>query len=160
MASRHQDIETRMAAQNKAEDFFEKEFKYQYMDKGGIIYKYGIHSFYPTEEQKTNMKHITAFIRNTPDFFIFYNNTFQLVEVKSCSIDLWLKQVDFENYRKWNELHQLLFYIYSFREEGSITISFKKLDALIKKSNFRVDKHHDSWKKCWVIPFKDINESL
>ena len=34
------------------------------------------------------------------------------------------------------------------------------LDALIKKSNFRVDKHHDSWKKCWVIPFKDINESL
>ena len=29
MANRHQDIETRMAAQNKAEDIFEKEFKYK-----------------------------------------------------------------------------------------------------------------------------------
>ena len=45
MASRHQDIETRMVAQNAAEDIYSREFKYKYMDKGGIIYKYGIHSF-------------------------------------------------------------------------------------------------------------------
>jgi hypothetical protein len=43
MANRHQDIETRMADQNKAEDIFYREFNYKYMDKGGIIYKYGIH---------------------------------------------------------------------------------------------------------------------
>jgi len=160
MASRHQDIETRMIAQNAAEDIYSREFKYKYMDKGGIIYKYGIHSFYPTEEQKTKMKNIPAFIRNTPDFFILYNNTFQFVEVKSCSIDLWLKQVDFEEYRKWDKMYSLFFFIFSFKYNGGIKISFEKLDALIKKSNFRVDKHHDSWKKCWVIPFKDINESL
>ena len=160
MASRHQDIETRMAAQNKAEDYFYREFNYKYMDKGGIVYKYGIHSFSPNEEQKSNMKHIPAFIRNTPDFFILYNNIFQLVEVKSCSVDLWLKQVDFEEYRKWNELHQVLFYIYSFKKQGSITISFKKLDKLIKNNNFKVDKHFDSWKKCWVIPFEDICEGM
>ena len=127
MANRHQDIETRMAAQNKAEDIFEKEFKYKYMEQGGIIYKYGIHSFYPNEEQKSNMKHIPAFIRNTPDFFILYNDVFQLVEVKSCSAELWLKQVDFEEYRKW-----------------------------IKNNNFKEDKHFDSWKKCWIIPFEEI----
>ena len=160
MASRHQDIETRMAAQNKAEDYFYREFNYKYMDKGGIVYKYGIHSFSPNEEQKSNMKHIPAFIRNTPDFLILYNNIFQLVEVKSCSVDLWLKQVDFEEYRKWNELHQVLFYIYSFKKQGSITISFKKLDKLIKSNNFKVDKHFDSWKKCWVIPFEDICEGM
>ena len=33
MANRHQDIETRMADQNKAEDIFYREFNYKYMDK-------------------------------------------------------------------------------------------------------------------------------
>ena len=52
------------------------------------------------------------------------------------------------------------FFIYSFKHNGGIKISFKKLDNLIKSNNFKVDKHHDSWKKCWVIPFKDICESM
>ena len=160
MASRHQDIETRMAAQNKAEDYFYREFNYKYMDKGGIVYKYGIHSFSPNEEQKSNMKHIPAFIRNTPDFFILFNKIFELVEVKSCSIDLWLKQVDFEEYRKWDKMYNLFFYIHSFKHNGGIKISFKKLDKLIKNNNFKVDKHFDSWKKCWVIPFEDICEGM
>ena len=156
MANRHQDIETRMASKNTAEDIFNREFKHKYYDQGGIIYKYGIHNFDPNEEQKTNMKKIPALIRNTPDFFVVYNDIFQFIEVKSCSVELWLKQVDFEEYRKWNDKHQLLFFIVSFKHNTTVTISFKKLDTLIKNNNFKVDKHHDSWKECWVIPFEDI----
>ena len=39
MANRHQDIETRMASKNTAEDIFNREFKHKYYDQGGIIYK-------------------------------------------------------------------------------------------------------------------------
>tara|TARA_R100001530_G_scaffold44863_3_gene33960 strand:+ start:7797 stop:8279 length:483 start_codon:yes stop_codon:yes gene_type:complete len=154
--NRHMEIEQRMESKNKAEKYFENEFNYKHRDTGGFCYKYGLDDLNVSDKSIKNLKLIPAFIRNTPDFIVVYENKFQMVEVKCCGENLWLKIPDHENYKLWNDNFPVLFFIYSFKYEKYVNISLKNLDNLINENDYKIDKHFDSWKKCWVIPFNDI----
>ena len=154
VASREMDFDEIIRCQNLAEDKFESEYNHHARENGSWTYKYGIDN---DKTHDNNLMDVDSFVLNTPDFLCWDNTIreFRFVEVKFCGFNLYLKQAHFDNYKKWNKIYPVNFWIYNHKAKVAY-LSIDRLDELIVNNEYDTDKHHDCNKICWIIPFNDL----
>ena len=152
--------EERIKCQDIAEEQFEMEYNYKNRDNGSWCYKYGIDN---EKAKDNNLINVNSLILQTPDFLCWDNTTrkFNFVEVKHCGNEYMLKKKHLYNYKIWNKLHPVEFWV----KHGDYIVKFPltKFDEIIDKNNYKTTTYaklnndpKDCKKEMWIIPFKDL----
>ena len=152
--------EERIRCMNKAEDKFQMDYNYRNRDNGSWCYKYGIDN---EKAEDKNLRNVDSLILQTPDFLCWDNTEkhFYFVEVKHCGYNYRLKKKHLDNYKRWNSVHPVNFWVKHL--DFIAYFPLKRFDELIVKNNYEMttyakinDDPTDSHKEMWVIPFKDL----
>ena len=102
---------------------------------------------------------IPSMIRNTPDYLVIQKTSW-LVEVKGCRDYLRMKLVDLSNYREWNNICPVLYFIYSTIYKRPIQLPHNILESMIQVlmpgKEYPVKQYSDNKKWYHEIPVDDL----
>ena len=97
------------------------------------------------EDNTIEMKHfykLPYMMKKMPDFIVV-NNIASFLEVKGYSKYLHLKTADYEQYKKWNTIMPLSFFVYNFKSKKHKIIDWHEMKneriPMAEITNFEVD---------------------
>ena len=138
--------------QNLAEDMAEDFYK----DKNISLYRLGWDCY--DKESKIPTNDFFKFpeqIRGLPDYVLVSKDTYFL-EVKGCADNVKFKKSDMDNYKFWDKICPIVFFVYSASLNHNYRVEFKKVLELIDEGLATEGKYKDNGKEYYKIPVKEL----
>jgi len=96
-----------------------------------------------------------VFLRCMPDSIVVWKGKFYFIEVKGCHDSLKIKESDLEQYKKWNEIADLKYFIFSSKTQSIYLIDHNNLKNFKK---VKIGHYKDNNKKYYEIDIEYLSE--